>query len=377
MASITKLGEGRSARYRVKYRTADNRSRSKHFDAKRDAEAFADSVENAKRTGTFTDPTRGRVTFDVWADRWLELPHGTRPTTRARDESYLRSLIRPAFASRKLRDIGRGDVQGWVHELGEQGCAPATVAKAVQILAKILDAAMREERIAVNPARGVALPRLPDAEARFLTPAELLGLEDAMPDHLAVLVPFVADVGLRIGEVAGLRWRDVDCWKGQVTVRGVLTEVHGKINLGAPKTAAGRRVVPTLTREVGARLELLRGEPDGFVFTSPRGGPLRPAAFRSRVWRPAVVAAGLSEPLPTPHSLRHAAVAHWIAAGVEPYRLARWAGHRSVATIYSVYGHLISDDASAEREALSAIRSTAQVAHSERGNVLRLRDGGA
>ena len=103
-------------------------------------------------------------------------------------------------------------------------------------------------------------------------------------------------------------------------------------------------MVPTLTREVGARLEALRGEPDGFVFTSPKGGPLRPAAFRSRIWKPAVTSAELSKPLPTPHSLRHAAVAHWIAAGVEPYRLATWAGHRSAATIYSMYGHMISDD---------------------------------
>lgn len=377
MASVTKLGEGRTARYRVQYRTIDNQRRSKHFDRKAEADSFANQVETDKARGTFTDPSRGRLTFDKWADRWLELPHGTRPTTRARDESYLRSLIRPGFARRRLRDISRNDVQAWVHGLVERDLAPATIHKAVQVLAKILDAAVREDRIATNPARDVALPRLPDAEARFLTSAELIALERTMPERLRVLVPFVADVGLRIGEVAGLRWRDVDTFHGTVTVREVLTEVHGQALLGPPKTAAGRRVVPTLTREVGGRLEALRGAPDGFVFTSPKGGPLRPAAFRSRVWRPAVAASELAEPLPTPHSLRHAAVAHWIAAGVDPFRLAKWAGHRSVATIYKVYGHLLTDDATVEREALSALRAAAVEAVEQSAKVLPLRVVGA
>lgn len=376
MANVKKLGEGRSARYRVKYRTKAGESRSQVFDLKREADAFAESVEPAKRKGTFTDPTRGKIDFGTLADAWLKLPSQSRPSTRARDESYLRTNIRPYFAGRRIGDLTRGDIQVWVDELtADRNLAPATVVKAHQILAKILDSAVRDERLGVNPARTlIDLPELDDAEARFLTPDELLGLEASMPDRYAVLVPFLADVGLRIGEAAGLRWRDVDTWAGTVTVREKLVEVHGKATLGAPKTRAGRRIVPTLTREVGQRLERTRGAPDAFVFASPEGGPLRPAAFRSRVWRPAVLAAGLGAPLPTPHSLRHSAVAHWIAAGVEPYKLAKWAGHRSVATIYSVYGHLLTNDATEERAALSAIRAAAEASRAESATVLPLRD---
>ena len=130
--------------------------------------------------------------------------------------------------------------------------APATIAKATQVLAKILDAASREDRIATNPGRGVALPRLPDAEARFLTSAELLALEHAMPERWALLVPFVADVGLRIGEVAGLRWHDVDTFRGQVTVQEVLTEVHGQAHLGAPDGRRPQSGRPSLARSVPA-----------------------------------------------------------------------------------------------------------------------------
>jgi integrase len=314
----------------------------------------------------------------VFASRWLASPRPGRPSTLTRDESYLRSCVLPAFEGSRLADITRGEVTAWVAELqtaprGKRGTplAPASVQKAVQVLAKVLDTAVMEERIAVNPARGVPLPRVDDEEARFLTPDELLALEDAMPEPYAVLVPFLADVGLRIGEAAGLRWRDVDTWRGVVQVREVLVEVSGRVTFGPPKTRAGRRTVPTLTREVAERLEPFRGDPDGFVFGRD-GAPLRPTNYRNRVWRPAVARAGLCAPEPTPHALRHTAVAHWIAAGVEPYKLAKWAGHRSVATIYRVYGHLLDTDASEEREALSAMRAAAVERRGPRGAVIRL-----
>ena len=64
---------------------------------------------------------------------------------------------------------------------------------------------------------------------------------------------------------------------------------------------------------------------------------------------------------------------HWIQAGIEPYKLAKWAGHRSVATIYSVYGHLLSDDATVEREALSALHAAAIAAREDDAKVVPLR----
>ena len=172
MANVQKVGTGRNAKYRVKYRTIDNRARTKTFATKADADAFADQIETDKRRGTFTDPRRGRMRFETWADEWLAMPHVTRPSTRARDESYLRTNVRPFFDGWRLAEIRTGDVQSWVHSLTERGLAPATVHKAHQILAKILDAAVRDDRIGLNPARAVVLPTVPDEEARFLSPAE-------------------------------------------------------------------------------------------------------------------------------------------------------------------------------------------------------------
>lgn len=80
----------------------------------------------------------------------------------------------------------------------------------------------------------------------------------------------------------------------------------------------------------------------------------------------------LAEPLPTPHSLRHSAISLWIAAGtVSPMEIAMWAGHSSINTTYSVYGHLIQKDATATIEQLTRIHAESAVAR--RNQVVRLR----
>jgi Phage integrase family len=155
---------------------------------------------------------------------------------------------------------------------------------------------------------------------RFLNPAQVATLADAIGSRYRALVLLGAYGGLRIGELAGLRRRRVDLPRGTVDVAEIVVEVRGELYMGPPKTRAGRRIV-TLPRSVVEELaELLGpvGEADAWVFTADEGGVLRPSNFRVKVWLPAIRAAGLA-PL-RPHDLRHTAVALWIAAGANRRR---------------------------------------------------------
>jgi integrase len=166
---------------------------------------------------------------------------------------------------------------------------------------------------------------------RFLTPAEIIALADAIRPLYRTLVLVGAYGGLRIGELAGLRRGRVDLLRGTVTVAETVTEVEGKLYFGLPKTRAGRRPVGLprfVTRELEAHLAD-PGDPRGHVFTAPNGGPLRVTAFRARAWRPATKAAGLDGL--RIHDLRHTAVALWIAASASPKEVAALAGHTSVS----------------------------------------------
>ncbi len=149
-----------------------------------------------------------------------------------------------------------------------------------------------------------------------------------------------------------------------------MVEVRGLLHMGPPKTRASRRTVGLprfVVEELAAHLTGPR-DTEAFVFTAPQGGPLRLPAFRGRVWRPAVRAAGLDGL--RIHDLRHTAVALWIAAGANPKEVAARAGHASVSFTLDRYGHLYPEADVALRDRLDALYGTAQP--TPEGEVVRL-----
>jgi Phage integrase family len=184
----------------------------------------------------------------------------------------------------------------------------------------------------------VPLPKIEREEMRFLTPAEIARLADAIRPGYRALVLVGAYGGLRIGELAGLRRSRVDLLRGTVEVAEIVTEVGGRLRVGPPKTRASRRTVGlprAVVEELAAHLAT-PAPPDTFVFTAPKGGPLRVIAFRARIWRPATRNAGLDDL--RIHDLRHTAVALWIAAGANPKEVAARAGHTSVRHPLATFG---------------------------------------
>jgi integrase len=371
MATIEKRVRSGKTTYRVRYRDPAGHQRSKVFTRKADAQRFLNETETAKLRGTWTDPSLGRVLFRDWLGEWWATTTNLRPKTRDRDELLLRRLALPRFGDAALAAIGQRDVRAWVAELSARGLAPATVQKSYQLLCKVMGAAVDAGMLAQTPCRRVPLPKVERDEMRFLTPAEVAGLADAIRLPYRALVLVAAYGGLRIGELAGLRRSRVDLLRGTVTVAEIVVEVRGVLHIGPPKTRASRRTVglPRFVVEELARHLAHPGDPAAFVFTAPHGGPLRVTAFRARVWRPATKAAGLDGL--RIHDLRHTAVALWIAAGANPKEVAARAGHASVSFTLDRYGHLYPEADSALRDRLDALHGGTQAAATS--TVVRLR----
>jgi integrase len=206
------------------------------------------------------------------------------------------------------------------------------------------------------------LPKIEREEMRFLTPAEVAALAGAIDRRYRALVLVGAYGGLRIGELAGLRRARVDLLRGTVSVAEIVVEVGGVLHVGPPKTRASRRTVG-LPRFVVEELAAHLGRPgdlETLMFTAPQGGPLRLPAFRCRVWRPAVIAAGLDGL--RIHDLRHTAVALWIAAGANLKEVSARAGHSSVSFTLDRYGHLYPEADTALRDRLDALYGTTRPA---------------
>ena len=282
---------------------------------------------------------------------------GLAATTAARDNSYLRTHVLPTFGTMALGAIDYTACQAWVNALAQRKAA-ATVVKAAQIMSKVMRTAVRARRIASNPMEGVKLPTIEESEDIYLTPAQVKDLADAMQQvarRYRALVLLGCYCGPRIGELAALRWSDIDLIHRSVTFARKVVEVsgHGLIE-GPTKTKAGRRTV-TIPRLVVAELEVHRSLVAGdLVFSGPDGGQVRANNLRRREWTTAAVAAGIGVVTKdkagrshykgvTFHDMRHSAVSLWIAAGATDLEVCRWAGHRSVSFTKDRYAHLFPE----------------------------------
>ena len=345
-----------SGSWRARWRDPSGQSRSRSFARKIDAEQFLTSIEHAKLSGGYVDPTAGRITFATWVKEWRASIVDLRPSTLARDDGYVARYLVPTFGDVRLVDIDHAAVRTWIAGLVNRGLAPATVVKAGQIMGKIMGSAVAAGRIPASPCTGVRLPRVEREEMRFLEPRDVATLAAAMDPRYRAIVVLGAYGGLRIGEMLGLRRRRFDPVRARVDVAEILVEVEGDLHMGPPKTRAGRRAVPlprVVVDTMNEHLKRYPAAPDDLVFRAPEGGPVRLASWRRRYWAPAVQAAELS-PL-RPHDLRHTAVALWIAAGATPREIASRAGHSSVVTVLDRYGHLLPGSENRVNDALDAL----------------------
>ncbi|MGI8706703.1 MAG: tyrosine-type recombinase/integrase [Actinomycetota bacterium] len=304
--------------------------------------------------GEWVDPRAGRVLFESVAARWMAGRAALRATTRARDGSYLSSLVLPHLGDKPIGSVQPSDLEAWVADLVAEEKAPATVQKAWQIASGVFRLAVRDRLIALSPARDVRLPKVERTEPTPLTVDQVMRLAAAIDRRYRALVLVGAFGGLRIGELAGLQLGDFDPLRNLVRVRRTASDVRGRVIVGPPKTAKSVRTVILPRSITGQLVEHVAAtgptELESWLFPAPEGGPIRRTAWTRRVWKPALAAAGLDQSLGT-HTLRRSQVALLIAQGEHPKVIADRLGHASVRTVLDVYGHLYegADEAAAQR----------------------------
>jgi integrase len=355
VASIARRPDGT---YRPRYRDERGKEHARHFKRKVDAQRWLDEVTAAVQTGTYVDPKRARTTVGELAPVWLAGKINLKPTSRARYADVLKTHVLPRWRNVALIGVTHGDVQAWLSELSDRGLAGASVRKAQGVLSGILGLAVRDRRLAVNPALGVALPPMQEKRRRYLTAEQLEALADAAgPGRVAVLV--LGYCGLRWSELAALRVRHFDLLRRRVLVEEAVTEVDGsRLVWGTPKTH-GRRSVPLPRFLVDELAQTVLTRPaDELAFPSPQGAVLRNRNARS-AWFDAAARA-IGEPGLTPHELRHTAASLAIKAGANVKAVQRMLGHASAAMTLDRYTDLFDDDLDDVADRLDALRTASR-----------------
>jgi integrase len=188
---------------------------------------------------------------------------------------------------------------------------------------------------------------------------------DEMPEEYGAAVLIAAWAGLRFGELAELRRKDIDLAHTRLRIRRAVTHVDGQAIVGPPKSEAGVRdvaipphLVPVieqhLQEHVGAGREAL-------LFPAPTGGHLRSDGAVHRAFADAREAAG--RPDLTVHGLRHTGATLAAATGASLAEIMRRLGH-STPVAAMRYQHATDDRDRAIADALSEFHA---------GNVVALR----
>jgi|GEM_PF-2232459 len=263
---------GRKA-WPARRRDPSGRQRVKNFNRKVDAERYLLAMEADKLRGRYTDP---RLAKTPLAD-WMAEYQGTRVNlgvqTQARDEATIRNHILPAFGTWAIGSIQPIHVGQWVADLDARGYAPATVRKAYQLLVAALDAAVESGLIARSPCRGVKLPKLAPQEMRFLDPAEISQLAEAIDPRYSAMVLTAAYTGLCFSELRALRVDRFDALRRTIRVTASLVEARGQSSFVEPKSEASRRTVrvPAFLVDVLAAHLANHADGSGLVFSAPNG----------------------------------------------------------------------------------------------------------
>jgi integrase len=232
-----------------------------------------------------------------------------------------------------------------------QGLAPKTVRNVHNIVHRALKDAVRWGYLVRNVAEAADPPKGKSAEMRVWAPDQLRAfLEYVREDDLYAFWLLVTTTGMRRGELAGLRWADVDLEVGRLAVRQPRVVVGNAPQASEPKTARGRRslaldpvTVAALRRHRARQLEHklavgARFQDSGLVFTWPDGSAIHPLRF-SRWFEQHARRAGL--PKIRLHDLRHSYASAALAAGVPAKVISERLGHATVAVTMDIYSHVL------------------------------------
>lgn len=303
------------------------------------------------------------MTLGEWLPHWLELyaRPSVRHSTYVSYEGYVRKHLVPALGAVPLNKLVPADLQRfYLCKLQEDHLAPKTISNLHACLHRALQQAMKEQMIPSNPCDAVDLPRKETAEISVLTREQQAKLmQESYRHRYGVFIRLALSTGMRIGEIVGLRWDDIDFTNRILFVRSTLNrlptvdgESKTQLFVGSPKTKNGRRSIPLFdaiisdladwrkTQETDAQLTQSAYENTGYVVTNEFGKPIEPRTFRDHYIR-ILKAAGL--PHFTFHALRHTFATRAIEQGMDVKALSKILGHASVGFTLDTYAHLLDD----------------------------------
>jgi len=357
-----------SGRFQARYTGPDGLTHSAPitFERKTDAAKWLSVKETEITRAEWINPDAGQVSFEVYANVWMQ-DRVLKTRTRELYDGLLRNHLIPTFGAEPVASITLARIRRWRKERLDAGpnvdrpFGPVTVAKAYRLLHAILETAADDELIRRNPARIEGAGNEDSPEREIIPLALVFDIMAKLPDRYRVLVLMATFTQLRFGELAGLRRHRLDL--NACTVQVIEASVQpgkGALLTEPPKSRAGLRTV-SFPAEIVPDLRdhlALFAEPgsQGHVFVGPKGGTLRRNNFNP-IWSAAVAAVGL--PDAHFHDLRHTGGTLAATTGATTKELMARLGHSSTRAAM-IYQHATKERDKAIADALGQFADEAR-----------------
>ncbi|HVB62482.1 MAG: tyrosine-type recombinase/integrase [Ktedonobacteraceae bacterium] len=306
---------------------------------------------------------------------WLENTQmqSVRPRTYERYEETVRLHIVPVLGRIHLQKLTAQQVQALYARKLKEGLSPTTVNTFHNVLHKALETAKKWRLLTENVCDFVDPPRVEQYEVQPLTLEQIRRLlAAARGKPIEPIVTLALATGMRLGELMGLKWQDIDMKEGTLHIQRILSRVPTKLQHdgrkgyveAAPKTKKSRRpliiasfALKVLEQHRERQQEAKKKADDrwienDFIFCTSIGTCLNPYY---NIRKPLKLLLKEAE-LPTIrfHDLRHSAATLLLGMGIHPKIVQEILGHSNISITMNIYSHVLP---SMQREAMDTLNS--------------------
>lgn len=382
---VLKEGEYQRTNGTFEYKWTDRRGKRRSIYARTLTELREKELEVLRDVldGIRTDSKN--LTINDLFESWVELKRGLKDNTFQNYKYMYRQFVEPDFGLSRISTLKRTDVRAFYNRLADdQHLRVSTIDCVHTVLHQVLELGVEDDYIRYNPSDN-ALKELKKAHNNDSVKRKALTIQEqeifeeflSKPGQYNKWLPIFTVMlwtGLRVGEVTGLRWCDVDLEAELISVNHTLVYYDKGHNNGlsfainTPKTDAGNRTVPMLPKVKEAFLQEKRNQEelgikctatvDGytdFVFINRFGGVQHQGTLNKALRR--IIRdcnyeildkhKGKGEPTLLPkfsnHSLRHTFTTRMCEAGVNIKAMQEILGHADAETTMDIYAEATTD----------------------------------
>lgn len=335
--------------YRASITTPEGKRIFKRFKTEQEAVVWKTSQINSIHKGTFVVPSK--VTVGEWTIDWLTTyKKGTIAQSTYELYFYLAAHF-DSISGITLQELQPAHVQKLYTELSEKTkLSQHTIHKVHKLLKNMISKAFHLDMINKNIMLLVTAPKFDKKDIEIFTASEIELILKTCHEHPVLknrypAILLAVTTGLRLGEVLGLRWCDVNFISNEIHVRKGLskTKAHGLV-LGPLKTKLSIRKI-SITPDVAKVLKELKSKTvnidikqEKLCFVTRNETPILPRTFE-RSWSDLLKKANV--PYKNFHVLRHTHATELLANGIPIIEVSRRLGHSKVSHTLELYGHAI------------------------------------